>query len=157
MPKKRITTVRKHSRGRSTVKRHNRKVRSGRFRSGTKELKNLKMSNEVFVLRRKIINLIHDAKRLTPLPRITVRITEDARHRAILGQALIKGNMIWIPLRAFEETKNDLRHIVYHELLHSVYGVGHKKSGIMVAAIIRGRTKSTIDKLFLKEIKLLTG
>jgi len=40
--------------------------------------KNLKMDDKVYKLRRRVINLIYELKKIKPdLPRITVRITED--------------------------------------------------------------------------------
>jgi len=43
------------------------------------------MSSDVYTLRRQVINLIHEAKKLVELPRINVRVTD--KHEIILGVA----------------------------------------------------------------------
>lgn len=93
----------------------------------TKTLKNKKMNSEVFELKKQVMKMIYEAKKLANLPRITVRITEN--NDGILGLARMGQNIIWIPERMFERKyKLYLREIVYHELCHAVWGIEHINS-----------------------------
>lgn len=107
-------------------------------------LKNKEMSSDVYVLRRKIINLIHEAKTLVPnLPRINVRVTDNHKH--IAGMGRIGGKVIWI-------TENFVanREVVFHEILHAI-GIPHiEKSPLMKSSCIIGLPQSICDKEFVK-------
>ena len=110
-------------------------------------LKNKEMSAEVYALRREVINLIHEAKKLVDLPRIEVRVTD--RHRIILGAAKMSQNVIWIT----EETVAS-RAVVFHEILHAVFGQEHIEGCPLMAANIDPNLDSkTCDRLFLKYAK----
>ena len=78
----------------------------------TNLLQNKEMSSDVYALRRQVIALIHEANKLTKLPRINVRVTDN--HEKILGVAKIGGLVIWIT----EETVAS-RAVVFHEILHA--------------------------------------
>lgn len=86
--------------------------------------RNLKMNDKVYGLRREVINLIYEAKEVSELPRITVRITEN--HSSMLACARLKNNILWVSLRAIAEY--DLRAIVYHEIAHAVFGAEHNEN-----------------------------
>mgnify|MGYP003630326674 FL=1 len=62
----------------------------------TKKIKNFKMNDEVYKLRRQVIELIYEAKRGgINLPRIAVRIGEQkAKHKNVLGVATMNGNQM---------------------------------------------------------------
>ena len=91
----------------------------------TKQIKNFKMNDAVYKLRRQVIELIYEAKKeIKDLPRIEVRIGE-ARNHNVLGVAKLSKKQIWITKRAVDMSQDALRNIVYHEIVHAVTGFGH--------------------------------
>ena len=87
------------------------------------ELKNKKMNNDVYKLRREVMKYIYEAKNIVPtLPRITIRITDN--YENILGKALLAKDVIWIPDYTLT-SGHDLRTVVFHEILHAVYNTDH--------------------------------
>ena len=91
----------------------------------TKQIKNFKMNDAVYKLRRKVIDLIYEVKsEIRSLPRIEVRIGEARNHRT-LGVAALKDLKIWITKDAIELGPDALRNIVFHEIVHAVSGFGH--------------------------------
>jgi len=108
----------------------------------TKYLKNKQMNSKVYELRREVIKLIYEAGKLVKLPRITVRITKD--HKEILGVARPKKNIIWI-------TENFVasRAVVFHEILHAVFGLKHiPKCPLMADKINPNLDVAVCNKLF---------
>lgn len=107
------------------------------------------MSPEVYQLRRKVIALIYEAKKLVPtLPRVTVRITDN--HETTLALATMKRDYIEVSERAVNCGDFDLRTIVFHELLHAVWGVGHDKSCPLMKTNHEPIPKEEVHRLFLK-------
>ena len=91
----------------------------------TKEIKNFKMNNEVYSLRRKVINMIYEVKNhIEDLPRVEVRIGE-ARCENVLGLAMRGKCQLWITKKAIDMSEDALRNIVYHELVHAIFGFRH--------------------------------
>jgi len=91
----------------------------------TKQIKNFKMNDSVYKLRRQVINLIYEVKsEIKNLPRINVRIGEARNHRT-LGVAALKDLKIWITKEAVDMGEDALRNIVFHEIVHAVTGFGH--------------------------------
>ena len=91
----------------------------------TKQIKNFKMNDAVYKLRRKVIDLIYEVKsEIRSLPRIEVRIGEARNHRT-LGVAALKDLKIWITKDAIDLGHDALRNIVFHEIVHAVSGFGH--------------------------------
>ena len=89
------------------------------------QIKNFKMNDEVYKLRRQVINLIYEVKKeFLSFPRIEVRIGE-ARNHNVLGVAKLSKKQIWITKRAVDMSQDALRNIVYHEIVHAVTGFGH--------------------------------
>ena len=119
-----------------------------------RHLKNLKMNDDVYKLRREAMKYIYEAKQLCELPRITIRITE--KNQNILGKALIEDNTIWIPENSIKEGY-DMRSIVYHELLHAVFGVPHADKDDLMSPYHKKLTKEKADKLFIKWAKKYGG
>lgn len=102
------------------------------------------MNSEVYALRRKVIDLIHEAKRLAPLPRIEVRVTENQGNR--LGCAAMGDCQMWITERAVVS-----RATVFHEILHAVFAQSHVVGcPLMATHIDPNLDKETCDKLFKK-------
>jgi len=97
----------------------------------TKKIKNFKMNDNTYSLRRKVIDLIYEAKRGgVNLPRIEVRIGEQssAKHKNVLGCAKMSNNQMWITKDAIDLGSDILRNIVFHEIAHAVYGTQHDES-----------------------------
>lgn len=91
----------------------------------TNLIKNFKMNDQVYKLRRQVINLIYEVKNeITNLPRIEVRIGEP-RSEKTLGVAALKDYKIWITEDAINMGPDALRNIVFHEVVHAVTGFGH--------------------------------
>tara|TARA_R110000868_G_scaffold6_2_gene47 strand:+ start:243 stop:644 length:402 start_codon:yes stop_codon:yes gene_type:complete len=91
----------------------------------TKEIRNFKMNDEVYSLRRKVIDMIYEVKNhMRDLPRVEVRIGE-ARCENVLGLASRGRRQLWITKKAIDMSEDALRNIVYHELVHAVFGFRH--------------------------------
>ena len=91
----------------------------------TKEIRNFKMNDEVYSLRRKVINMIYEVKNhMRDFPRVEVRIGE-ARCENVLGLASRGRRQLWITKEAIDMSEDALRNIVYHELVHAVFGFRH--------------------------------
>ena len=111
-------------------------------------MKNKKMNSEVYKLRRRVMNLIYEANTIVKLPRVTVRIIED--EKKALGYGQLGNNIIWITERAVTASEFDLRTIVFHELIHAVYGIGHDDNCPLMKPIHTPLSKSECHKLFRK-------
>ena len=96
----------------------------------TKKIKNYKMNDSVYKLRRQVIDLINEAKKGgVNLPWIAVRVGEQtAKHKNVLGCAKMSGNQMWITKDAIDLGTDTLRNIVFHEIAHAVYGTEHNES-----------------------------
>lgn len=112
-----------------------------------------KMNDKVYILRRKVIGFIHEAKKLYPkLPRITVRICEN--DKKIAGWGGMGRNIIWIT-----EDYVASRGLVFHEILHAVFAQDHVKgcplmSGTGTSIAL---SDSEADQLFMKYVLLNKG
>jgi len=89
------------------------------------EIKNFKMNNDVYSQRKKVIDILYQAKDFgISLPRINVRIgTATAKYKNVLGVGGMKN--IWITEKAISRSYQYLLHVVLHELCHSVYNLPH--------------------------------
>ena len=91
----------------------------------TKNFINFKMTNEVYNLRKKVINVLYDLKNNGfNIPRIDVRIGQH-KDCQVLGVARLNNNIIWITEKAIDKKENEFYHTVLHELLHTIYGCEH--------------------------------
>lgn len=119
---------------------------------------NLKMSDDVYALRREVMGYIYDAKNLLrnngiQLPRVTVRITDnDGDSSRALGMARLNDNIIWISKNALTKYKANLREIVYHEIVHAVTGFAHDDNCKLMSPCcnIKPLSREVADNLFLK-------
>lgn len=85
-----------------------------------------KMNNETYAYRRKIMDVLYEAKRRGfVLPRIEVRIldTVDACAYAYLGKNICHFNKQYLG----EKYKNTITQIVLHEVVHAAFSVGEVK------------------------------
>lgn len=92
----------------------------------TKEFKNYQMNSDVYKLRKQVIDLIYEVKQSYDIPRIDVRIGES-KSCSTLGIARLNDNIIWISEYTINKGIDFLRNVVYHELLHTIYGIGHNE------------------------------
>jgi hypothetical protein len=113
----------------------------------TKKLKNKTMDDATFALRTKVMGFIYEAKEIVDLPRIEIRITES--HKSIMGLARVSGCVIWIPEDTLNERDNDIRQIVFHEILHAVFGTPHIDSCPLMCPVHKSiKTREEVEKLF---------
>lgn len=92
------------------------------MRHTSKYLNNKSMNSNTYALRKKVMNIVYQANELVPeLPRINVRITDDSD--TIMGVGNSKTCTIWLT----ESTINSkrLKEIVFHEIVHAAFGLGH--------------------------------
>ncbi len=110
---------------------------------------NRAMNNDTYKLRRAVMVYVYEAKRLLGgnMPRVDVRITDPKDSRE-LGAAYMRGNSIFIPANTV--VRNDLRAIVFHELLHAVYGTQHVNKCPLMNPSVMNPTHGQVTKLFLK-------
>ena len=101
----------------------------------TKKIKNFKMNNDVYKLRRQVIELIYEVKNGGgKLPRISVRIGEQtAKHKNVLGCAKMNKNQMWITKDAIDLGSDTLRNVVFHEIAHAVFNVAHDEKCPLMA------------------------
>jgi len=114
----------------------------------TKDFTNHKMTNDVYKLRRQVIDMIYEIKNVySDIPRIDVRIGKS-KTCGVLGVARLNDNIIWIDDQAY---KNDdyLRNVVYHEILHAIYGIDHdEKCPLMCSTLKEVISKNECLKTF---------
>jgi len=83
--------------------------------------KMLKMDDNVYALRRKVMNVLYDIKRRGyAIPRVEVRVVDgstDACAYAYLGQDIVHFNKTYMERKNFTQ-------IVLHEVVHASFGVG---------------------------------
>jgi len=84
------------------------------------------MNNETYALRRKVINIIYEAKnRGFKLPRIEVRVVNAKATSNVCGYAYLKTNVIHINEDYINDNAERLTHLVLHEIVHAVTGFRH--------------------------------
>ena len=102
----------------------------------TKKIKNNKMNDRTYVLRRKVIDILYEARdHGIKLPRINVRIGNPTEgHKNVLG---VGGRLnIWITEKAIDRGYNYLLHVTLHELCHAVFDLDHDENCKLMASSI---------------------
>lgn len=102
----------------------------------TKQIKNNKMNDATYILRRKVISILYEAKdQGIKLPRINVRIGNPTKgHENVLG---VGGALnIWITEKAIDRGYNYLLHVTLHELCHAVFDLDHNENCQLMASSI---------------------
>ena len=91
------------------------------------------MSNETYLLRRRVIEIIYDLNKLVKLPRIEVRIVSGGGRQC--GYAYMGGNVVHI----VEEYMNKpyFYQVVLHEVLHAVLATEHDENCDLMSAVVR--------------------
>jgi len=120
--------------------------------------KNLKMNDEVYTMRREVMNYIYDAKNLlrangVQMPRIEVRITDNSGER---GQAAGMGrmgcNIVWISTMCLRKYSKHVRQVTFHEILHAVLATQHDDNCPLMKPFfdMKPLSDAEVDKHFLK-------
>ena len=102
----------------------------------TKQIKNNKMNDATYIQRRKVIDILYEARdHGIKLPRINVRIGNPTEgHKNVLG---VGGRLnIWITEKAIDRGYNYLLHVTLHELCHAVYNLDHDENCKLMASSI---------------------
>jgi len=101
-------------------------------RTKTKDFRNFKMNNEVYKIRRQVIDIIYQANKINRLPRIDVRVGQ-ARHN-ILGIASMGDCIIWIDV---DKSADKLLQVVLHEICHAVWSIEHDDNCPLMSPVAR--------------------
>jgi|TARA_R110002020_G_scaffold292962_1_gene508428 hypothetical protein len=117
----------------------------------TKDFINHKMNDDVYKLRRQVIDMIYEIKNVySDIPRIDVRIGKS-KTCGVLGLARLNDNIIWIDDKSYMTYRNNdfLRNVVYHEILHAIYGIEHdEKCPLMCSKLNEVISKDQCLKIF---------
>lgn len=123
------------------------------------------MNPEVYEKRRKVIEVIYEAKNLAKsigvdLPRIQARIVDkdpnEVLRKSSLGTASMGGMEIWIPEDCLTGMYTGyLRQVVFHEILHAAFSIGHDETSRLMGSRVGSAplTRELTDTLFVKHIK----
>jgi hypothetical protein len=116
----------------------------------------IKMSDELFIQRRRIITMLYEAKAVLnmSLPRIKVRIVDYEKHDTykILGRCFIDKDYITISKDMTNWTDDFLRSVVWHELAHAYFNAKHDMTcPLMHPHCMEAKNKETLA-LALKRI-----
>jgi hypothetical protein len=110
------------------------------------------MDDEVYKLRRAVMVHIYEARDLVPgLPRVDVRITDN--NGGILGVARMSGLHIWVPEKAITDPSIDLRGVVFHELLHAIYGIEHHDGDPLMSPTANKLSREEAERCFVRWAK----
>ena len=116
-----------------------------------KNFTNFKMNNDVYKLRRQVLNIIYEVKNMgLKIPRIDVRIGED-KNCQVLGKANLNKNIIFITAQAINKGENVLRHTVLHELVHTIFGINHDEKCHLMKSVQPKKIKNKDQLLGLFE------
>lgn len=115
----------------------------------TKQIKNFKMNDNTYKMRRSVIEILYTAKsKGIILPRINVRIGESTHdYPNVLGVG--GSHNIWITKKAIDRSSNYLLHVVLHELCHAIFNLPHNESCPLMASVLdKPCTNSQAWKIF---------
>jgi len=113
-------------------------MRKQRLKNRTRsEFDMRRMDSETYQLRRNVINIIYDIKRMGyDIPRIEVRIVQKREETNIMGYAYLNQNIVHIDQYWAGANKNRLVHLVLHEIVHAVTGFRHDDDCYLMNPII---------------------
>ena len=96
---------------------------------------NHKMNNEVYKNKQKVLDFVYELKNQgLKLPYVRVKIGDDKKCN-VLAKAKMKKCEIWVTQKAIDNGRNELRIVVYHELLHAIYGCEHVKGCLIMDSV----------------------
>lgn len=113
------------------------KARNKRTRDGFHQMR---MNDQVYALRRKVIDIIYQANDklrgagLPKMPRQTIRIVDSKECTNVAGYAWMGQDIVHIKQDTCR--RDDLLHVVLHELCHSVLGVRHDEECPLMASCL---------------------
>lgn len=115
-------------------------------------MKNLKMDDKVYQLRRRVMNYINRARKVggPKLPRVDVRITENHHGGHVLGIGLMGDCIVWFPKQLFNEPDHIIAAVTYHELCHAIFSTEHNNKCPLMAPSITRISLRQADRLFKK-------
>ena len=114
------------------------------------DAKMMKMDQDVYQMRRKVMDVIYEVKRNGyKIPRVEVRIVEEGQEN-IMGYAYLNQNIVhikreWINSESTTDftgfdtgsTNEDrLTHLVLHEIVHAVTGFHHEEKCYLMNPIV---------------------
>jgi hypothetical protein len=107
-----------------------------------KDIKVLKMSDDLFKHRRRVMGFLYEARKAAgiELPRVMVRIVEFPEHPSVAGVSIVNKNEIHIALASLSMTDDQLRLVVWHELAHAYFDAKHNENCLLMHPIGGGRT-----------------
>lgn len=108
----------------------------------------LKMGDETYQLRRNVMDVIYQAKRIVDLPRVEVRIVET--RPCTMGYAYLGKNIIHISNRYAMTAGPVLDALVLHEIVHTVKAQRHVETCPLMQANYTAHPESVVWDAFKK-------
>jgi len=144
----------------------------GKIETGKKSFaRERDMNPETYALRRQVVDIVYRAKKLIrkklnyELPHQKLRIIDldpsvflayEGKYipNHLLGCATMGGNDLYIPAKTLS-SEYDVQEIVYHELLHGAFCIGHDPKSIIMSpyGALKGKySPEQLDDELIKEI-----
>lgn len=111
--------------------------------------KRIKMSDDTYALRRRVLDVIYQAKKSVVLPRIEVRIV-DLAGSPTMGYAYMGKNIVHIDRSEAMRSDDRLRVLVLHEVLHAVLATPHHEECPLMSSTYVPMTSDDAWKTFRK-------
>jgi hypothetical protein len=108
----------------------------------------LKMNEDTYALRRNVMDVIYQAKKLVDIPRIEVRIVDT--RPCNMGYAYLGKNIIHIGKKYAVNKGNTLTSLVLHEIVHAVKSLGHDETCPLMQAFHKEFPDAVIWDAFKK-------
>ena len=105
----------------------------------------------VWDIRKKVIGIIREASTVVGyrLPRVEVRVVVDSECADAIAMARMGGCVVNVVLDHVENMSYlDLRHVVFHELVHAVFNIGHNEECALMRSTLKKTTKRQQNKIF---------
>lgn len=93
-----------------------------------------KMDGDTYRLRRNVIDIIYDLKKVVDLPRVEVRIVD--LNNEVCGYGYYGRNVIHIGAKYAKLGGDALYHIVLHEIVHAVTSFKHDENCHLMQSVI---------------------
>lgn len=110
--------------------------------------KMLEMNDDVYALRKNVMDVIYRAKKMVDIPRIEVRIVDT--RPCNMGYAYLGKNIIHIGRKYASQQGNTLDSLVLHEIVHAVKAARHDENCPLMCAVHQNHSDSVIWDAFKK-------